>query len=580
MTTVTIPGTGSLGSTFGLASSFNNGANASLATSIAALLLQAQSAGKLNVQSIGGGVSPPPPAIVPGDVNELLIMSGGDYTIPSGWVIIDATSQAVTINGAPNTTVLGGGSQLTLIDPAEVVVGDVNSVTAGANDVLILTAADNGAIAAGNNGNDTISVGGSNDTIQGGTGANVFTATGSNDVIVSQGSGDTINTFGGAATVNSSGSNGNIFGGAGALTVNVSAGKGGEIFGGSGALTVTDSAGGAVLIRGGSGALTVSDTSSVGDTIAAGSGASAITTGGASAEFFGGTGAVALDATVGGGLYFMLDAANVQATFGGGGGITTLVGGTGAETVTAGTGSNVLGFFGTGNLDFIGAGSATLFGGVQGSIDLVSISGGSGPLVFSGVEGGDATIAGGAGGTTLFGAAGQSLTFTNATTSGTMNWVGTGVGSETVNASGATGNLALSAQFVDSVVTVPGGGVSVIGGADMLGGSGNDTLTAGAGNTTMAGGAGTNAFIFDHVVAAGFTYQEFVTDFQSSDTVFLTNYDTASGGAAGSQVAAQKALASATTSGGSTTITLADNTKVTFLGVTSGSQLNGHIISS
>jgi len=44
--------------------------------------------------------------------------------------------------------------------------------------------------------------------------------------------------------------------------------------------------------------------------------------------------------------------------------------------------------------------------------------------------------------------------------------------------------------------------------------------------------------------------------------------------------AADAAIAGATTAGGSTTITLSDNTKITFTGVTSSAALNGHIFST
>jgi len=44
--------------------------------------------------------------------------------------------------------------------------------------------------------------------------------------------------------------------------------------------------------------------------------------------------------------------------------------------------------------------------------------------------------------------------------------------------------------------------------------------------------------------------------------------------------AADAAIANATTSGGSTTITLSDNTTIKFVGVTSSAALSGHISSS
>jgi hypothetical protein len=61
-----------------------------------------------------------------------------------------------------------------------------------------------------------------------------------------------------------------------------------------------------------------------------------------------------------------------------------------------------------------------------------------------------------------------------------------------------------------------------------------------------------------------------IADFSAIDTVFLGNYGSG---------AAAAALNTATTSGNSTTITLSDNTRITFVGVTNVGALTGHITS-
>src|SRR6185437_8055036 len=109
---------------------------------------------------------------------------------------------------------------------------------------------------------------------------------------------------------------------------------------------------------------------------------------------------------------------------------------------------------------------------------------------------------------------------------------------------------------------------TILGSADLiLGGAGNDTLSGGAGSSTLAGGAGNNIFSFSSVVHGGVTT---VTDFNSNDQVNLVGYGSDAGATA---------LANAAVSGGNTTLTLADNTKITFLN-TSVAQLTGHITST
>jgi hypothetical protein len=62
-----------------------------------------------------------------------------------------------------------------------------------------------------------------------------------------------------------------------------------------------------------------------------------------------------------------------------------------------------------------------------------------------------------------------------------------------------------------------------------------------------------------------------VMNFSANDTVWLSGYGAAAAG---------DALSGATSSGGSTTITLADNTRITFSDIASVASLSGHIVST
>jgi Ca2+-binding RTX toxin-like protein len=104
----------------------------------------------------------------------------------------------------------------------------------------------------------------------------------------------------------------------------------------------------------------------------------------------------------------------------------------------------------------------------------------------------------------------------------------------------------------------------------MIGGVGSDTLAAGAGMDTLTGNGGNNLFLFNKAVIAGNAPTDIVTDFTSSNnSVLLAGYGAG---------AADAALTSATSSGGNTTLTLSDNTKITFLNA-SVANLTGHISS-
>jgi len=77
--------------------------------------------------------------------------------------------------------------------------------------------------------------------------------------------------------------------------------------------------------------------------------------------------------------------------------------------------------------------------------------------------------------------------------------------------------------------------------------------------------------LFTHGAFAGGAV---VINFSSADTVFLSGYNAAAGGNQASM-----ALTNATTTGGDTTIALADGTHITFVDATTA-QLQGHLSSS
>ena len=251
------------------------------------------------------------------------------------------------------------------------------------------------------------------------------------------------------------------------------------------------------------------------DTISAGSASAAVTLAGSGALVSGGTGALSV-----------VDNGSDDTINAGSG--STAVNASGADTA-AGT----LVHGGTGLLNFVGgAANSTIFGGS-----------------------GDETVSGGTGNTTLFGGDGGAITYVN-TTAGSM-FFGAGSGNETADASLAKANDSLYGSVDPTSHNL------------LMGGAGDDLFVAGTGADTLVGGGGHNAFYFFSLYGSSAT-NHVVGDFSSLDEVVLSGYGP--GGAAA-------AMASATTTGGSTTITLSDNTKITFTGVTNIAALTDHLFS-
>ena len=102
-----------------------------------------------------------------------------------------------------------------------------------------------------------------------------------------------------------------------------------------------------------------------------------------------------------------------------------------------------------------------------------------------------------------------------------------------------------------------------------MGGAGAENFVGGKGADTLVGNGGQNSFFFFTSYGSS-AANHVISDFSFIDRVFLMNYGTAAAGAA---------IAGAQTANGSTTITLADNTKITFAGLTDPNALSGHLFS-
>jgi hypothetical protein len=223
---------------------------------------------------------------------------------------------------------------------------------------------------------------------------------------------------------------------------------------------------------------------------------------------------------------------------------------TGAITTVAAGPSDVTAL-NAGAMVFVGGSAASTIYGAAGGTE--TLFGGSGPLTFfTGASAG--TVVGGSSGPTVVGGAGGSLVYAGDASGVTFL---AGAGNETANAAlSSQGNLLV-------------GGSDPTGSNFLFGGSGNDSLFAGAGTETLVGGAGNDQFAFFEAATSGQT--NFIMDFSASDAVFLIGYGADQ---------ATTALANAQSLGGSTTLTLSDNTQITFVGVDSASGLDGHVIAA
>ena len=476
------------------------------------------------------------PAADPGKTNEAVISApttGGAYSLPGGY----------------QAGFLGGTADASLSDTTS-----------------------SGALLVGNSGNDTISASTANDTLTGGGGSNLFSVSGANDVI-----GVT-----GASTVRTSGSNDAVYADASTLALSDSgtndalglssgtasvtlSGSGANVYGGSGSASVLDDGsddaigagtgpvmatlgGSGTRVYGGSNTLTVDVASTAsGIEIGPGSGAAAVTVAGGSTTIYGGSGSLNADVT---GSNTRIGLANGPAAI--------TLSGSGAEIFG---GSNTLQVDDLGTSDTIAAstGSATVTAAgssaviVGGGGNLQLIGGANNATVYAGT--GSTTITGGSGAMTLYGGAGGLIDVDGG---GGLITYQAGPGSETLDAAAA------------SRASIINGGIDRSGDDVLTGGSGNDSLFAGNGSDTFTGGGGSNEFVFYQAVINGAAPHDVITDFNSNDVVYLGGYGAA---------AAANALSTASSSNGSTTLTLSDNTQITFLDIASATNLVNHVVS-
>jgi len=213
--------------------------------------------------------------------------------------------------------------------------------------------------------------------------------------------------------------------------------------------------------------------------------------------------------------------------------------------------SNAVVFGGPSSLSFIGEGTGTpTIVGYAGSQESLRFGAGGGVFADNGA---DANVTVGAGQATIFGGAGGVINVFGSQ-SGAL-FVG-GAGNETVDASqsnmsGGTGNAFWAGSGNDVLIA----------------GAGAATLGAGAGHDTLTGGPGSDAFVFFAAQTAGANVTT-INNFGGSDGAFILNYG---------ETAAQ-VLATASVDGSGLTISLSDNTRITFTGMTQVSSLYGHIL--
>ena len=534
--TVTVPGPG--GTSVSL--SFTGTANIGLAQQIANALAAASGAGTLVTGSpinyTGGSI----PLGTPGQTEELVLNASvsGSFTVPpaaSGvtevLILPPDDTNAITIHGSPNLSILGGGGNVTVIDPDVIDLGNDGSTTN--TDLVVATFADSPYEIIMRAGNESVIASGSG-TIFGSTGRDSINllgaGSGTNNLVVSESPndpGDIVQAGAGNVTIDNlaAAAHAQDFGYFGSLSVD-DLGTGDSISGGFGSLVVT--AGGSDAQISGLGAITVDAAGGAGgDTVAFGPAggvfySSAVSTSGD--IVFTGTGNVSINPS------------NTNND--------TIIGDTGPLTVNAGSADNLVVFSGPSlggtGLDFIGGpGSST----VVGSTGNDSVSG-DGPLAFISNTNESVTGTGGLGGSTMFGATGSYLDFAN--TAGSMLYLGA-AGNETLNAAGSTGFLNAFAGAATSE--------SIVGGD-------NNSFSAGAGSDTFTGGTGTNIYTFSGNELG--SSADVLTSFLSgtNNQAFIT------GGA--------DTVSQSDPSQTNYTLTLNDGTTIEFAGLT-GAQVQGHV---
>ncbi len=455
-----------------------------------------------------------------------------------------------------------------------------------------------------------------------GAGANFVSVSGSGNYVISAGNGDTIRQGSGPASVQAIGSNSSISGSTNAAdTLFVSLGGSGNVVYANqtqAMVTITSGAtstGTANVVQGGAtsaGNLTVLDTGDFAIITANQDSVVSATVSGASTRVFGGTGTLNLQAsgandsvvsgtgienvsligtaaylfgnTTGGGTLtafvssnnsvitpqaettanITLTGSNSRVNAGSGalnlsigGSADTVFAGTGTETIFTSTNPLVFGQAG-GNLQFVGgAGTPTVIGGTGGTVNATV---GSGGLSFSSGLNDNSTITSGVAQATIFGGSGSTVNFVGTAPGGAQFHAY--AGNETLTGAGSTTNNAFYGSSISGASAV------------LTGGSGINTFYAGANAETMTGGGNNETFVFFKSTTFLGPANITITDFNSSDTIFMVGYDSTS---SASGVLAGATGPAITSSGTGLTLTLSDKTTITFTNLTSEAPLFGKI---
>ena len=279
--------------------------------------------------------------------------------------------------------------------------------------------------------------------------------------------------------------------------------------------------------------------------------------------------------TVGGGSF----------TFTTGTGNDIIVAQSGFNTVNAGGGTNAI--F-TGNaLDVINSQGNDVINGVGGRAGLTDTvnGGGAGTTTFIGEGAKNLVYNGGAGSTTILGGSGSDTI--NLASGGDLvqggsagnNQISTGFTGNSVIFAGGNGDVLTANGMGTNVLVAAGGNETLTGagatgsnifytgsGRDLItGGSGNDTIFAGSGSSTIDGGAGADLIAISASRAGGTVILNGFRPGTDNDRITLQGYGS-------NEVANDLSRAVVTqpsgSTVGSTTITLSDNTRITFNGVT------------
>lgn len=594
-----------------------------LASLMASALNNASTGGSLSVSTVSAGSFVPSAPTGKFSTTELGIVGSA-----TGSSFVTGTPQwSYVVNLSPDTVVASNTQVLSGDQGATIYVSGTSSVAAtGGNNYVNGTG---NYVLSTSTGNDTIYAAGAG-TVAAGAGTNFVSVSGSGNYVISAGDQDTIRQGSGPASVNVLGTNSSVTGSSnpadtlavtlggtsniaytGVTQATVSIGgsasspaSGNIVEGGpsaAGTLRVMDtgnfatiSAGGdsvvsatvmgnSVQVSGGTGALNVSASGS-NDTVAVGTGVSNVTLTGSAAYLFG------FNNSVGGGTLTAFDSSNNSlittqyettsnitltgsnsSVFGTqnasgtlnisiGGSNDTVYAGAGATTVTTSTNPVVFGPT-NGTLQFVGgAGTPTVIGGTGGVVNATIGSGGA--QLSPGVNG-TGTITSGVGQVTIFGASGANLSFVGSASGGFQFHAY--AGNETLNGGGSSAVENFFGSTISSANAVFGGGTN------------NDTFFVGSGSTTMTGGGGNDTFVVLRQVTSvsGSGSHVTITDFNTNDTLFIAGYSSANGGL--SNVLANATGPGVSGTGSGITLTLSDNTTVTFTNLTSVSTLNGKI---